>query len=90
MRAACQRVPSHGFHPRHPREGKGFRSLAVVVPRHPRLPRVDTSHGWLIFALPPAEMVIHPIEGPSGGGEAKHELYLMSDDVDASIAVLAA
>ncbi len=48
-------------------------------------PYVDAGHGWLIFALPPAELGIHPTEG-----EAKHELYLMSDDVEATIAALAA
>ncbi len=54
-------------------------------------PAVDAGHGWLIFALPPAEMGIHPTEGPGGGGvEGKHELYLMCDDVEATIATLAA
>jgi hypothetical protein len=27
-----------------------------------RLPHVDAGHGWLIFALPPAEVAIHPAE----------------------------
>src|SRR5688572_17401397 len=26
---------------------------------------VDAGHGWLIFALPPAEMGVHPAEGPT-------------------------
>jgi catechol 2,3-dioxygenase-like lactoylglutathione lyase family enzyme len=40
------------------------------------LPFVDAGGGWLIFALPPAEIAAHPTE------EAPHvELYLMCDDI---------
>jgi catechol 2,3-dioxygenase-like lactoylglutathione lyase family enzyme len=46
---------------------------------------VDTGGGWLIFALPPAELAMHPIEGPG-----HHELYFMCDDVEATVAHLAA
>ena len=45
---------------------------------------VDAGGGWLIFALPPAELAIHPADG-----EARHELYLMTDDLDATLAQLA-
>src|SRR5215831_2847429 len=41
---------------------------------------VDAGHGWLIFALPPAELGIHPAEG-----ELRHQLYLMCDDVAATV-----
>ena len=41
---------------------------------------VDAGGGWLIFALPPAELAAHP-----GDGEAHHELYLMCDDVRATV-----
>ena len=44
---------------------------------------VDAGHGWLIFALPPAELGIHPAED-----EQYHELYLMCDDVKKTIADL--
>jgi predicted enzyme related to lactoylglutathione lyase len=47
------------------------------------LPFVDAGGGWLIFALPPAEIAAHPGEGP-----ARAELYLMCDDIDATIADL--
>ena len=47
------------------------------------LPNVDAGHGWLIFALPPAEVAVHPAEQPS------HELYLMCDDLAATMANLA-
>lgn len=43
---------------------------------------VDAGHGWLIFALPPAEAAFHPAPANS------HELYLMTDDVKAEIAKL--
>jgi hypothetical protein len=42
---------------------------------------VDAGHGWLIFALPPSEVAVHPADE----GES-HELYLMCDDVKALVA----
>ena len=45
---------------------------------------VDAGHGWLIFALPPAEVAVHPTEEPTG-----HELYFMCDDLRAEISALA-
>jgi catechol 2,3-dioxygenase-like lactoylglutathione lyase family enzyme len=48
-------------------------------------PAVDAGRGWLIFTMPPAELAIHPVEG-----EEYHELYLMSDDIDATVAELRA
>jgi len=58
------------------------------------LPNVDAHGGWLIFKLPPAELGIHPA-GTSGDPVAEepgglHELYLMCDDVEATVAALAA
>lgn len=44
---------------------------------------VDAGRGWLIFALPPAEVAIHPTDG-----DGKHELYLMCDDLDQTLADL--
>ena len=44
---------------------------------------VDAGGGWLIFALPPAELGIHPIDGAG-----HHELYLMCDNIDATLAEL--
>ena len=46
-------------------------------------PSVDAGHGWLIFALPPAEAAIHPAEDT-----ARHELYLMCEDLKAEMASL--
>ena len=48
-------------------------------------PHVDAGGGWLIFKLPPAELAVHPTDGPSG-----HELYFMCDDLDATMGDLRA
>src|ERR1700722_2615315 len=53
------------------------------------LPFVDVHGGWLIFKLPPAELGIHPTSGPSPAPvSGHHELYLMCDDVKATVAEL--
>ena len=44
---------------------------------------VDAGHGWLIFALPPAEVAVHPAEENDW-----HELYFMCDDLKAEISAL--
>jgi hypothetical protein len=46
---------------------------------------VDAGGGWLIFALPPAELAVHPADG-----DGHHELYLMCDDIQATLAELRA
>lgn len=46
---------------------------------------VDAGDGWLIFALPPAEVGIHPAEGPTFDSGARHQLTLMCDDINATI-----
>jgi catechol 2,3-dioxygenase-like lactoylglutathione lyase family enzyme len=46
---------------------------------------VDAGDGWLIFKLPPAELAFHPAD--TGG---RHELYLMCDDLHATVQQLAA
>ena len=48
-------------------------------------PSVDAGGGWLIFRLPPAELAVHPSDGPTG-----HELYFMCDDLDATMSELQA
>ena len=47
------------------------------------LAAVDAGGGWLIFALPPAELAVHPADG-----DGRHELYLMCDDIHATLAEL--
>jgi predicted enzyme related to lactoylglutathione lyase len=47
------------------------------------LPSVDAGGGWPIFAAPPAEIAVHP-------GEPGHQLFLMCDDINATLAELTA
>src|ERR1700733_9026368 len=58
------------------RDGLGFAS-------------VDAGQGWLIFALPPAELGIHPTDEKQWQGsdalKGHHQLYLMCDDVEATM-----
>ena len=55
---------------------------------------VDAGGGWLIFALPPAEVAMHPAGSDkqlSGGLDfLKTELYLMCDDLAEAIKSLKA
>ncbi len=44
---------------------------------------VDAGHDWLIFALPPSELAVHPADENVGD-----ELFLMCDDLTAEIAAL--
>ena len=47
-------------------------------------PHVDAGGGWLIFKLPTAEVAVHPVEG-----RESHALYLMCDDINATVTDLA-
>lgn len=49
---------------------------------------VDAGEGWLIFALPPAELGVHPAEGPTWEAGVRHQLTLMCDDIEATSAEL--
>ena len=44
---------------------------------------VDAGHGWLIFALPPSEVAVHP-----GDENDQHQLYLMCDDLQTIMSAL--
>jgi hypothetical protein len=48
-------------------------------------PNVDAGGGWLIFTLPPAELAVHPSDGPTA-----HELYFMCDELEATMTDLQA
>jgi hypothetical protein len=59
------------------------------------MPAVDAGEGWLIFALPPAEMGVHPAETPSFTRHAGQDLssatvYLMCEDLQKTLDALAA
>jgi catechol 2,3-dioxygenase-like lactoylglutathione lyase family enzyme len=45
----------------------------------------DAGDGWLIFAVPPAEVAAHP-----AGEGGRHQLFLMCDDIEATVAELQA
>ena len=44
---------------------------------------VEAHPGWLMFALPPAELGVHPSDG-----ETEHELWLICDDLDSTVTEL--
>jgi catechol 2,3-dioxygenase-like lactoylglutathione lyase family enzyme len=50
-------------------------------------PAVDAGEGWLIFALPPGELALHP--GP-GWGQAvgQHQVFFMCHDIERTVAEL--
>ena len=49
---------------------------------------VDAGEGWLIFAMPPAEVGVHPAEGPTFHSGVRHQLTLMCDDINTTITEL--
>lgn len=51
------------------------------------LPNVDAGNGWLIFRSPPAELAVHPAGEADSG---RLDLYLMCDDLAATVAELTA
>ena len=53
-------------------------------------PHVNAGEGWLIFALPPAEIGVHPAEGPSADGGGQHMVSFICDDITATIEELRA
>jgi catechol 2,3-dioxygenase-like lactoylglutathione lyase family enzyme len=50
---------------------------------------VDAGDGWLIFALPPGELGIHPVQRPDRVS-GRQELYFMCHDVERTVAELEA
>ena len=51
---------------------------------------VDAGEGWLIFAVPPAELGVHPAEGPTYESGTRHQVTFMCDDIKATVADLRA
>ncbi len=52
---------------------------------------IDAGGGWLIFKTPPSEVGVHPTQGPEGQTWAEtphHQLSLMCDDIEATLAEL--
>ena len=48
------------------------------------LESADAGDGWLIFALPPAEVAVHP------GKNGEHQLYLICEDLEGTMRELKA
>lgn len=53
-------------------------------------PHVDAGDGWLIFKTPPAEMGVHPAEGPTWESGTRHLISFMCDDLQKTMAELRA
>jgi catechol 2,3-dioxygenase-like lactoylglutathione lyase family enzyme len=57
-------------------------------------PFVDAHGGWLIFGTGPSELGVHPTSGERGGEAlsvpAHHEITLMCDDIEQTVAELSA
>lgn len=51
---------------------------------------VDAGDGWLIFALPPSEIGVHPAEGPTYDSGVRHQITFMCDDINTTVAELRA
>lgn len=51
---------------------------------------VDAGDGWLIFALPPAELGVHPSESEDPREATQHAVSLMCDDIHRTVADLRA
>ncbi|MFC9331263.1 VOC family protein [Kitasatospora sp. NPDC057015] len=66
----------------HSRDAEADRAFLRDVLEYPH---VDAGGGWLIFRLPPAEIAVHPTDGPPA-----QQLYLMCDDVATTVRELAA
>jgi hypothetical protein len=50
---------------------------------------IDVHDGWLIFALPPAELGVHPAEAPHGKA-GTHAISLICDDIHTTVKELRA
>lgn len=46
---------------------------------------VDVGDGWLIFRMPPAELGVHPAEGPTFDSGMRHQITFMCDDIAKTI-----
>ena len=51
---------------------------------------VDAGGGWLIFAMPPAELGVHPDEGENYESGIRHQLTFMCDNIGKTVAELRA
>jgi len=52
----------------------------VILEKVLKSDKIDAGGGWTIFALPPAEIAVHPTDGA-----ARFDLYLMCQDIEKTI-----
>jgi hypothetical protein len=64
-------------------EAEALRAVLRDALGWPFVEHAESTPGWLIFKLPPAEIGVHPWEGPT-----KHEIAIMCDDIEGTIAEL--
>jgi catechol 2,3-dioxygenase-like lactoylglutathione lyase family enzyme len=64
-------------------EAEALRAVFRDVLGWPFVEHAESAPGWLIFKLPPAEVGVHPSEGST-----HHEIALMCDDLEATVAEL--
>jgi predicted enzyme related to lactoylglutathione lyase len=67
------------------RDAAADRAFMRDVLQWPNVEDGGSEPGWLIFALPPAELGVHPTDG-----DPVAELHLMCNDIGASVAELRA
>lgn len=53
-----------------------------------RWPHVDTGGGWLIFKTGPSELGVHPTSEGEWSTHQKHEISLVCDDIEVTVADL--
>jgi hypothetical protein len=51
---------------------------------------VDGGDGWLIFALPPSEVGVHPADGATNQSGMRHQLTFMCDNIGTTLRELRA
>lgn len=51
---------------------------------------IDAGDGWLIFGTGPSEMGVHPATGDDWTAPHPHEISLICDDIEATVAELTA
>jgi hypothetical protein len=64
-------------------EADALRAVLRDAVGWPFVEHAESAPGWLIFKLPPAELGVHPSEGST-----THEIALMCDDIEGTIAEL--
>jgi hypothetical protein len=85
---SCAREDTHDlWRARHPKYSNDATADRAFLRDVLDFGSVDAGHGWLIFALPPAEVAVHRADPPSVEKD-RHELYFMCDDLKSELGAL--